>query len=596
MSIDEDWNAAAGRRLLLTRLGVGLAQGGLLYGLSELAERKLWPMTDPPVFIALVVMLLALGPVLLSGLGALTRRSALIWAAVAAAVTGAIGWNEGGRLLKGFETIPSPLVMLGVLVGLFIAHSLIVAAARDRGRIATYPTYFDVSWKHGVQLALALVFTGIFWAVLGIGAALFGMIGVKAFAETIAERWFAIPASALAFAGAVHLTDVRLGLIQGVRTVALTLLGWLLPLLAGLTLAFLAALPFTGLAPLWKTGSAAAILIGAGASLILLINAAYQDGGREKPLPVALQWAMRLGGLLLLPLTALAAYALWLRIGQYGLTIERIIAVAGVVVGACYALGYAVAAVLPGPVMRRLEPTNVATSFVGLAVLLALLSPIADPVRLSVNDQVGRLLAGKVKPADFDFDYLRFGSGRLGTAALEKLAKAGGETGRLARAAQARESRYAPEPPKPDNVQPLAGLSVYPAGKVAPDSLKAQWVSVAAGRCEKTHETCRLIILDLDGDGGDEALIGSPNANLDLLALGEDGVWSRQGVIAPPYCGSNTEVFDTLTAGRFTTERSRWNTVTVNGVVLTVDPEERCPKASAEPAVEEGGQAGGKAK
>lgn len=596
MGMDTDHNALTDRRLLLMRLAVGLFQGLALFGLSEAAERKVWPMTDPPVFIGLVVMALAIGPVLLSGLGSLRRRGLILWATIAVVVTGAIGWHEGRRLFDGFETIPSPLVMVAVLVGLFIAHSLIVAAARDRARIAAYPTYFDVSWKHGVQLALALAFTGIFWAVLGIGAALFGMIGIKGFGEIIGERWFAIPASALAFAAAVHLTDVRLGLIQGVRTVALTLLGWLLPLLAGLALAFLLALPFTGLEPLWKTGSAAMILIGAGAALILLINAAYQDGGREKPLPVALRWAMRLGGLLLLPLTVLAVYALWLRIGQYGLTIERIIAVAGVVVGACYAVGYALAAVLPGPVMRRLEPTNVATSIVVLVVLLALLSPVADPVRLSVDNQVSRLLAGKVKPADFDFDYLRFSSGQLGTRALEKLSKAGGDIGRLAKAAQARESRYAPEPPKPDNVQPLAGLSVYPAGKTTPDSLKAQWVTVAAGRCEKANENCRLIMLDLDGDGRDEVLVGSPNANLDLLALGEDGVWTMQGVIAPPYCGRNEAVFEALMGGRFTTESSRWNTIAVNGMILTVDPEERCPKASAEPPVKEGGQAGGKAK
>lgn len=598
MSIDEDWNAAAGRKLLMTRLGIGLAQGLLLYGLSELAERKLWPMTDPPVFIALVVMLLALGPVLLSGLGALTRRSAIIWAAVAAAVTGAIGWNEGGRLLEGFETIPSPLVMLGVLVGLFIAHSLIVAAARDRGRIATYPTYFDVSWKHGVQLALALVFTGIFWAVLGIGAALFGMIGVKAFAETIAERWFAIPASALAFAGAVHLTDVRLGLIQGVRTVALTLLGWLLPLLAGLTLAFLAALPFTGLAPLWKTGSAAAILIGAGASLILLINAAYQDGGREKPLPVALQWAMRLGGLLLLPLTVLAGYALWLRIGQYGLTIERIIAVAGVVVGACYALGYAVAAVLPGPVMRRLEPTNVATSFVGLAVLLALLSPVADPVRLSVDNQVSRLLAGKVKPADFDFDYLRFSSGRLGAEALDRLSKAGGDIGRLAREAQARDNRYEPKPPEPDAVQPLAGIKVYPAGKAAPESLKSQWVALAGRECEKDGHACEMFLLDLNGDGQDEALIGAPQSILAVLAFEAPDGWSHQGTLTPSECGRAEEALAAMRAGRMTAKPNRWSGIEVDGMVLPITPNSggNCPSVSAEPAVEEGGKAGGKAK
>eukprot|EP01030_Chromulinospumella_sphaerica_P019674 gene19674-19571_t len=388
MSMDGEHDPGAGRRLLLTRLAVGLVQGLVLFGLSEAVEQKAWPSTDRPLFIALLIMALSTGAVLLSGLGALKRNALIVWTVVAAVASAGVGWVEGYRGLRGFEGIPSPLVMVAVLVGLFVAHSLIVAAARDRGRIAAYPTYFDVSWKHGVQLALALAFTGIFWGVLVLGAALFDVIGVKIVSEVIGERWFSIPASALAFAAAVHLTDVRVGLIQGVRTVALTLLGWLLPLLAGLALAFLLALPFTGLKPLWNTGNASAILIGAGAGLILLINAAYQDGGREKPLPVALRWAMRLAGLLLVPLTVLAAQALWLRIGQYGLTIERIIAVAAVVIGACYAIGYALAAVLPGPVMRRLEPTNVATSFVGLAVLLALLTPLADPVRLSVDSQV----------------------------------------------------------------------------------------------------------------------------------------------------------------------------------------------------------------
>ena len=596
MGMDTDDNAGAGRRLLLMRLAVGLFQGLALFGLSEAAERKVWPMTDPPAFIGLVVMALAIGPVLLSGLGSLRRRALILWAVISAVVTGAIGWHEGRRLLDGFETIPSPLVMVAVLVGLFIAHSLIVAAARDRARIAAYPTYFDVSWKHGVQLALALAFTGIFWAVLGIGAALFGMIGIKGFGEIIGERWFAIPASALAFAAAVHLTDVRLGLIQGVRTVALTLLGWLLPLLAGLALAFLLALPFTGLEPLWKTGSAAMILIGAGAALILLINAAYQDGGREKPLPGALRWAMRLGGLLLLPLTVLAAYALWLRIGQYGLTIERIIAVAGVVVGACYAVGYALAAVLPGPVMRRLEPTNVATSIVVLVVLLALLSPVADPVRLSVDNQVSRLLAGKVKPADFDFDYLRFSSGQLGTRALDRLSKAGGDIGRLAKDSQAKTQRWSPEAPEPETTQPLAGIKVYPAGKAAPESLKAQWVAVAGGRCGKEGVTCEMFLIDLDGDGQDEVLVGSLRANLDVLAFDKTGGWSQQGTIEPPNCGREEDLWAAMRAGRMGLNPSRWQQIEVNGLLLPVYPDKnKCPAPSAPPTVEQGGQAGGKA-
>jgi hypothetical protein len=585
MSDSGDHDSAAGRRLLLTRLGVGLVQGLVLFGLSEAAEQKVWPAADRPLFIALVIMALGVGPVVLSGLGALKRRTLIAWTAVAAVMTAAIGWVEGYRRLDGFETIPSPLVMVAVLVGLFVAHSLVVAAARDHRRIATYPTYFDLAWKHGVQLALALAFTGIFWGVLALGAALFGMIGVRGFAQLIGERWFAIPASALAFAAAVHLTDVRLGLIQGVRTVALTLLGWLLPLLAGLTLAFLVALPFTGLKPLWNTGSAAMILIGAGASLILLINAAYQDGGREKPLPLALRWAMRLAGVLLVPLTALAAYALWLRIGQYGLTIERIIAVAGVVVGACYAVGYAIAAVLPGSVMRRLEPTNVTTSFVGLAVLLALLSPVADPVRLSVDSQVARLRSGQVKPADFDFEYLTFSSGRFGETALASLAKDQGEVGRFARLVQAQKFAGAAKP-LPERQQPVAGIKVWPAGHAMPETLKAQWPALVGEECSKDHDPCEVFMVDLNDDGREEALIKSYTYELSLLEADGDSGWVRRGVVDVAYCSGVDQTWQALRAGTFKTPPSRWRDLEVNGLVLNVDPGSACPpKPSAEPPV-----------
>src|SRR5690606_40389906 len=55
---------------------------------------------------------------------------------------------------------------------------------------------------------------------------------------------------------------------------------------------------------------------------------------------------------------------------------------------AIYAGGYAFAAVRPGPWMRPLEPTNVIAAVATLAVILALFSPLADPARLSVNDQM----------------------------------------------------------------------------------------------------------------------------------------------------------------------------------------------------------------
>ncbi|MBL7372883.1 DUF4153 domain-containing protein, partial [Escherichia coli] len=92
---------------------------------------------------------------------------------------------------------------------------------------------------------------------------------------------------------AVQLTDVRDGLIRGVRTVALMLLSWLLLVITVLTAGFLAALPFTGLEPLWATRSATAMILAAAAALIILINTAYQDGEADNLPPRVLRIATR---------------------------------------------------------------------------------------------------------------------------------------------------------------------------------------------------------------------------------------------------------------------------------------------------------------
>ncbi|EHN76789.1 hypothetical protein SMCF_3695, partial [Streptomyces coelicoflavus ZG0656] len=62
-----------------------------------------------------------------------------------------------------------------------------------------------------------------------------------------------------------------------------------------------------------------------------------------------------------------------------------------------------------------------AAGVLAVAAVLALFSPLLDPARLSVADQVARLERGAVKPQDFDFDFLRFDSGKAGLAALDRL-------------------------------------------------------------------------------------------------------------------------------------------------------------------------------
>lgn len=502
------------------RLGTGLLQGLALFLLHQAQEAKVWPATQPLAFAPLVLVALFTPFVVLAGIGALRRNSLIVWALVAAASAAGLAFYGAWLGVDG-DKMPDAPVFLAIAAGLFIAHHLIQPAQAERRWVAAYPAYFDITWMHGVQLALSVAFTGAFWLLLILGSSLFKLIGIEAFQKLISQEAFAFPATTVMFAAAVQLTDVRSSLVRGVRTVALTLLAWLLPLMTLIAAGFLASLPFTGLEPLWKTKAATALLLTAAAHLIVLINAAYQDG--EDAPHLILKWSARIAGLLLVPISLLAAYGLALRIGQYGLTPERVFAAAFVVIAAGYALGYTLAAVRPGAWMKALEQTNIAQAFVAIALVLALFTPIADPARLSVQDQVARLERGTVKAEAFDFQFLRFDSGPYGKAALEKLkASQDAAIARLAREASAQTDKTPPEPEKPD----LSKIKVLPAGATLPASFVGQtWDDESGSSCLYSESECLALLLDTDGDQTDEVLLLAGNAFEIFKSV--DGRWRK---------------------------------------------------------------------
>ena len=524
------------RRATIIRLATGLVQGLLLYGLWQADKSKVWPATQRELFAAFLLIALFVPFVGLAGISALRLRTLAVWKAVAALVAGglaAYGIWSGDPGVPGVDNL-GPQTFLAIAVLIFIGHHLVQPADMERRRIARYPTYFDVTWKHGVQGVLSAGFTGAFWLLLFLAAALFKLIGVDAIQKLIQHEWFAFPATAVMFAAAVQLTDVRANLVRGVRTVALTLLAWLLPLMALIAAAFLLTLPFTGLEPLWKTKSATAILLVADAFLILLANAAYQDG--TETTPVVLKWAARLAGVLLVPITVLAAYGLSLRIGQYGLSPDRITAAACVLVATGYAVGYTLAAVRPGAWMKVLETTNIAMAFVVIVVLLALFTPFADPRRLSVNDQVARLEKGKVKADAFDYQFLRFDAGRFGREALDRLKTSGSPdiAKRAAAVASQAERVYTSEPVRPEQKPQIA---FHPKGARPPEGfLDALTAGPRYGGCLSGGAVCDASLLDVTGDGRPEVLVTS-GWEIEVVGVGEDGRWRKLGSFQPPCSG-----------------------------------------------------------
>lgn len=551
---------AASPLLFPIRLGIGAVQGLALWWLYQAAAtgsylygtevERSWPASQPSLFAPLVLVFFFVPVLMLAGVGRMRWRTLAIWAVAATAALALLGWHDVARQSADSLRYPpfftAPLFLFSA-AALFIGHHLILPADIERRWIAAFPTYFDTAWKAGVQLGLSIGFTGAFWLLLLLGSQLFGIIGLTFLSDLIGEEWFTIPLTCLVFPVAVHLTDVRDGLIRGVRTVVLMLLSWLLLVMTVLVAGFLLALPFTGLQGLWNTGSATALVLSAAAALIILINTAYQDGRPDNLPPAVLRVAVRVAAVLITPLIILAFVGLSLRIGQHGLTPDRIIALACAVVGLAYAVGYGFAALRPfwqrdAAWMTALERTNVWTAVLAVALILALFSPLADPTRLSVNDQVARLERGAVAVDQFDFRFLRFESGKAGLKALNALSRSPNPAiAQRAKNVVAATDRFEDAVTGAQARQPV--FTVWPAATALPEGFLTP-VESEDSRYECTaDDQCVARPIDLDDDGTEEVLVANTNI-IRIWTRQPDGVWVDAGAYRTLMCGIDSGTND----------------------------------------------------
>ena len=577
---------AKGWPVFAARLATGLLQGLALYLLYLSSDDKVWPATDGYLFAPLLFIALFAPLVAVTGLGNLRWPTLATWTTAVIVIVGAAAWYGIWRVPHDWSgsprITPDALLFVMTLGWLFIAHALITGGDEDRRFVADYRTHFDVAWKLGLQALLSGVFVGVFWAVLYLGAALFNLIGIDAIRKLIEHEWFAIPATTLALSAAIHLTDVRAALVRGTRTLVLVLLSWLLPLMTLIATGFLASLLFTGLTPLWKTGFAAGYLLTASGVLVFLINATRQDG--DHPPQMILRLSGSLAAFLLVPLVAISAYAIYLRVEQYGWTAERVTSAACLVVAVAYAGGYAAAALPFGDWLGRVSKWNFVCALLVLIVIAALFSPLADPTRLSVDSQVSRLLAGRIDAKKFDFDYLRWRGGRFGEAALAQLAHV--NSGPMAayiedkaRAAKTAD-KGAVTPPIAADI--AANIAVYPAGRTLPASfLHQDWRhdpdASSLPACLTTAEVgCQAFFLDL-ADDGHEAIVVVGVDRKDIVTASnavfvEDGPnhWHFAGT--PDSTWQCKRMLRALRAGdvHLLQPQATWRDVVVQGVRLGI--------------------------
>jgi hypothetical protein len=507
-------------RTLLIRAALGFGGGVAVWAMIA------WAPLDPDVSIIRGILALAaltLPVTMLGAFGVLPQRTLLAWGLTALAIVvmaglGRSSWISGG----GVPPVPDGAVVLLTCLALAIGH-ILVRGREEAGTVPRgWPRLFAIAWSDAFRVVLSAAMAGALIGLCALAAGLFDMIGVEIVGETLMQPGCLWPAAGLAFGLGVHFTAERAELSGGARALGLGLLAWLLPVLSALVAAFLITLIFTGLQPLWDTRSATALLMTACIGLIILTNAAVQDEVSESSIPAVLRISARLAGLLLVPLIGIAAIGLFLRINQYGLSPERVHASACIATLAVFAVGQALAALSRIKWIEIFGVANFAGLITALIAILFTLSPPGDPDRLSVLDQTRRLTTGETSADQFDFDLLRFETGKAGLAALEKLAAEPGTTPeaesirRLATEALARETAT-PRRLAAPVVTTIAGSAPLPADFLS---------SSATIQCS-TDAPCWAGSVDLDADGQSEVIL-EQYSSLTAWGRGGDG-WRALG-------------------------------------------------------------------
>ncbi len=425
-------------RLLLP--AIGAVQGALIYWLYRAGKEHFWPATSSSIIGMLGALALGV-PALIylshdAGIPAKRRALLLALMALAYALLGwYAGWMEGSEGHFGaFASMHAGNALAAGILG-FVLVPLVSGwnAVRTAAGRWDYQRLYEMAWRNAVLCFTTGLLTGLFWMVLLAGTGLLKSLGLNGFFDMIKEPEFFIPATCIAAGEAFALGLSRAELLVSLRRFWMTLTAWFLPLLLCFAVVWVIALPFTGLEELFGTRTAAFFLLWFTALCIKFMNSAWQDGqhGPETAVyGVRLQMLVAELWLTLPVVVAVAGLALAQRIGQYGWTDDRIwgafvwLILAGHVTG--YSLSWLPALKRSGW-MAAVGLTNVAVAVVMVVGLVLLLSPVLDPRRLSVNDQLSRLRSGLVTAERFDYNYLRFDAGRWGNDALQRLAAEQGD-------------------------------------------------------------------------------------------------------------------------------------------------------------------------
>lgn len=402
---------------------ISLIQGLLLTLLYQSVEHKVWPSTEPLWLVSLVTLTITLPLLTFLSITKTNVKETVKFLLPFTLLLSVLG------AYVGYQQEPMEFVNNGSVISIFCFTALIAAFKALMyiqqylsNEEISYSSLFKLSWRNFIIFGECFLFVLIFWGILHLGAGLFSVLEIEYFKELLKKAWFVIPVLNLAFGFAIIVFRNIIFTVDNISTILQTLIKFLLPALTIVSLGFIATLPFTGLDTLWKTGTGSLLVMWLQALTLFFVNAVYQDASHERPYHLILHRLIFIGVAILPIYSLISFYGLWLRIDQYGLSVDRCWAVLTCLLLACFSFGYLIGIIKKRDAwLEALSKVNITMGIVVLVFMLLVNSPLLNFQSISATSQLSRLHKGEVTHEDFDYKYFDRSLGRQGYLILHEL-------------------------------------------------------------------------------------------------------------------------------------------------------------------------------
>ncbi len=293
------------------------------------------------------------------------------------------------------------------IIAVHTAYFLIIAAAQtwmEEGKSLPYSRLFENVWNNLIISVFPFIFIGLFFGALYLAHMLLSLVDITFIEDLLEEAWFSFMLAGFLFGlTVIYLRDHDkfMGLSRRFVLAMARIVGLVLCTAA---IVFVLYLPIAGFDKFWASHVAAAVMLTVVIVTGIYANAYVADGEGESWRDVGdlRKWLVTAAVAALSLFAVLGLWAFKIRIGEYGLTPDRVLAYPVFGVALVGALGY-LAQIIRFRLGWAQHVSGVNKGIAALIVVTALgfqLAPFTA-FNTAAKSQYNAIMAGEIKEPDF---------------------------------------------------------------------------------------------------------------------------------------------------------------------------------------------------